>query len=332
MKTNVGWKPQLSYFKQLHHHLLRSHGNPSYGLYRLRWHIGPKFFYAGKAPMNLIIEPSSLCNLECIMCSDRFSPRPRGNMDEGLFVSIVRQARELCIPSIKFSYAGEPLMHPHFFEMLEYLCSNTNSDISFLTNGTFLTPENSRRAVDFGVAEIIVSVDGLSKKVYETIRRKASYDRVIGNIEALLTYKRKLGKKLPLIRIQFTRQRDNAHETEAFVSYWKPRVDIVTINEYARPVDCDNNCEDYSADKLYSDRFAETYTENPCSQLWQRLAILWNGDVVPCNGEYVIGNINYSTIAQIWQSEKLKQLRLLHKQGFVSKDPHCKVCGYRNLA
>lgn len=331
MKTNVGWKLQTSRTKQVLHHCLRSRGNPMYVFYRWRWHLGPQFHYAGNAPMNLIIEPSSLCNLDCIMCSDRFNPRKRGNMDFTLFQRIVDAARRLRIPSVKLSYAGEPFMHPRFMEMLEYACRETDADVSFLTNGTFLSPENTCRVVDCGVAEIIVSVDGLSKAVFETIRKKASFDTIVGNIARLVEYKKQRGKHLPLLRIQFTRQRDNAHETEGFVAYWKDKVDIVTVNEYSRPVDAPAESEDYSADQKYSARFSETYSENPCSQLWQRLAILWNGDVVPCNGEYIIGNVVESSIAEIWKGNVLNRLRTLHMKRCVSQDAHCNACGYRNL-
>lgn len=329
MKINVGWKPQISRAKLFYHHFLRAKYRPAYALYRLRWHLGPRLHYAGPAPMNLIIEPSSLCNLRCIMCSDRFNPRPRGLMDFDLFTALMDEAAHLGIPSVKLSYAGEPLLHPRFFDMLEYACSKP-TDVSFLTNGLLMTPDKAMRAVDCGAAEIIISVDGLSREVYETIRVGASHERLMENIAFLLDYRQRRKTRLPLVRIQFTRQRDNAHEVRDFVRHWKPRVDIVTINEYSKPVHAD--AEDYSADRRYSDNYQQTFSNRPCAELWQRLAIQWNGDAVPCNGEYVIGNVRGGSIRDIWNNGTLRGLRRKHRAGEIEDLAHCMQCGYRNIA
>lgn len=329
MKINVGWKPQLPWYRLAGHHFLRARSLPAYMWYRAKWHLGPRCYLAGEAPLNLLVEVSSLCNLRCIMCSDRFNTRPRGNMDMKFFERIIDEAAELRIPSIKLSYAGEPLMHPRFLDMLEMACS-TGADVSFLTNGLQLTPDKAERAVAIGPAEIVFSIDGLSREVYERIRVGASYDRLMKNVEAVIAFRRKSGKRLPLIRVQFTRQRDNAHETESFVRHWEKRVDMVTVNEYARPLH--GLGEDLSVGRIYSDHYRTTWSEEPCSCLWQRLAVLWNGDAVPCNGEYVVGNLmKDSGISRIWRGETLNALRRRHRARELRDIPHCSACGYRNL-
>ena len=46
-------------------------------------------------------------------------------------------------PYLSFS-GGEPMLHPHFFEMVEYVCSR-GGQLKIETNGHYLTPENCAR-------------------------------------------------------------------------------------------------------------------------------------------------------------------------------------------
>ena len=46
------------------------------------------------------------------------------------------------IPYLSFS-GGEPMLHPHFYEMVEYVCSR-GSQLKIETNGHYLTPRTAR--------------------------------------------------------------------------------------------------------------------------------------------------------------------------------------------
>ena len=47
------------------------------------------------------------------------------------------------VPYLSFS-GGEPMVHPHFFEMVDYVCSR-GGELKIETNGHFLTPDNCAR-------------------------------------------------------------------------------------------------------------------------------------------------------------------------------------------
>jgi len=58
-----------------------------------------------------------------------------------------------------------------------------------------------------------------------------------------------------------------------------------------------------------------------CRDLFRTLAVLWNGDVVPCcycvGGGRVIGNVKDESLKQIWESPKYRKLR---------EAGHCEGC------
>ena len=50
---------------------------------------------------------------------------------------------DLEVPYISFS-GGEPMVHPRFFDMAEYVCRR-NGQLKVETNGHYLGPENCAR-------------------------------------------------------------------------------------------------------------------------------------------------------------------------------------------
>ncbi|MDA0036157.1 SPASM domain-containing protein [Brachyspira hyodysenteriae] len=55
------------------------------------------------------------------------------------------------------------------------------------------------------------------------------------------------------------------------------------------------------------------------------------GTVSPCCSDWqekmIIGNVNNQTVREIWNSEKLKELRIQHLTGHRDKNPICVNCG-----
>jgi radical SAM protein with 4Fe4S-binding SPASM domain len=68
----------------------------------------------------------------------------------------------------------------------------------------------------------------------------------------------------------------------------------------------------------------------PCRMLWKNFTVLYDGRVTPCcidaEGELIIGNVQKSSIKEIWHGAQLKKLRELHKKGEWDKIPICARC------
>jgi radical SAM protein with 4Fe4S-binding SPASM domain len=64
--------------------------------------------------------------------------------------------------------------------------------------------------------------------------------------------------------------------------------------------------------------------------LWKNFTVLYDGRVTPCcidaEGELIIGNVQKSSIKEIWHGAQLKKLRELHKKGEWDKIPICARC------
>ena len=77
-------------------------------------------------PQYLLIEPTSICNLRCVMCFQQdksFSSNKKymGMMDIELFKRVIDQAEVGGTKSITLASRGEPTLHKKFPEMLDYI-------------------------------------------------------------------------------------------------------------------------------------------------------------------------------------------------------------------
>jgi MoaA/NifB/PqqE/SkfB family radical SAM enzyme len=92
---------------------------------------------------------------------------------------------------------GEPMLNPEFFDMVE-LATARGIEVSSNSNLTLLTPARARRCVTSGLVALSVSIDGASRQVYEQIRRKASFAKVIRNLDRLVEARSKAGSALAI--------------------------------------------------------------------------------------------------------------------------------------
>ncbi len=112
------------------------------------------------------------------------------------------------VPYLSFS-GGEPMVHPHFFEMAEHFCAG-NGNLKVETNGHYLTPANCERLQRLGVKAVQVSIDGASSETFNRMR-------VLGRFDAALDGTRNLRAAGVPIEINFSPTHFNVHEVGAAV-------------------------------------------------------------------------------------------------------------------
>jgi radical SAM protein with 4Fe4S-binding SPASM domain len=106
---------------------------------------------------------------------------------------------------------GEPMMHPRFFDMVEYAVAR-GIKVGTNTNLTLLGDRRAERCVTSGLADLHASLDGATAPTYERIRVRAYFDRVLANLRGLLDARRRLGSATPHVRIVCVAMRQNLAE------------------------------------------------------------------------------------------------------------------------
>jgi MoaA/NifB/PqqE/SkfB family radical SAM enzyme len=157
------------------------------------------------APLYVAWQITNECNLACMHCIEESGPgkKFKDELTEAQVFSVLEQMMALEVPYLSFS-GGEPMLHPHFFEMADYVCSR-GSQLKVETNGHFLTPATAARLREVGVKAVQVSLDGGSRATFNRIRVLGEFDRVKEGIRHLRD------AEVP-IEVNFSPTRFNIHE------------------------------------------------------------------------------------------------------------------------
>jgi len=106
---------------------------------------------------------------------------------------------------------GEPMMHPRFFDMITYAVGR-GIRVSTNTNATLLTQKRAQICVSSGMDCLHASLDGARAETFEGIRHRASFAKVLKNLENFRDVRERAGSALPRLHIVVVAMRQNLAE------------------------------------------------------------------------------------------------------------------------
>ena len=291
-----------------------------YILHRYKYEIFPDKKILNKYPPLLQIEPSSVCNFRCVFCfmtDENFSQKKSkhmGVMSLDMYKKIVDQI-EGKIQFITLASRGEPLVNKQIGQMLEF-SKNKFLGLKINTNASLLNEKLIHDILTNDVLTVVFSADAAEKKLYEKLRVRGNFDRVIKNIKLFKDIKEKhYPKKKIITRVSGVKFSENQNFNEVS-NFWNEHVDQVAFVKY--------NPWENSYEKKDND------ITTPCSDLWRRMFIWWDGKANPCDVDYKshlnVGNVNKTDIEKIWNGKDYNKLRELHVNQNSQKKNPCSSC------
>lgn len=138
-----------------------------------------------RAPLYVAWQVTNECNLACLHCIEESGPGKAfpDELTEQQVFEVLRQIVEYDVPYLSFS-GGEPMVHPSFFQMVEYVCA-AGVEVKIETNGHYLTPEACARLKQLGVKAVQVSLDGATAETFNRMRVRGDFNRVVEGIRNL---------------------------------------------------------------------------------------------------------------------------------------------------
>jgi len=283
-------------------------------------------------PKGLMIEPTNLCDLKCVLCPcgngdlDRWRI-PRGTMTLSQFRSIIDQAKDF-IRYIVLWGSGEPMLVSDIDKMIEY---STKYNISVITSthGNGLNSDLGKRIIKSGLHKIIFSIDGLTQETYEKFRKGGNYKKAFNNLRKLVELKNKLKTKTPFIYWQFIVMRHNEHEIPELIDLAKG----IGVNGLLIKKFCSNSKEFAPKNSHYIRKEPETISAR-CKFLESggRPMIFFNGDISVCSHDfemkYVMSNVFEEKLTDIWNNESYNKFRRDFSKNLILKCTKCKAKSY----
>ncbi len=269
------------------------------------------------------IEPTNICNENCIMCAYSNMRRQKGKMDPALFRKVVDECAELGVRSICINFYGEPFLHEDFLEFVKYAREHTEARVSFDTNAVAFTREISEALVKTG-CDVTVSLHGLDRETYKRIHGVDAFDLVVKNVGDLVAIRDEL-KGDNRIYVQTTKMDITYHTDDEVTTRLKKLFGDGVIHSITDCTAIGGFCrEDHRIEKTPLVR------TSPCRYLLDHLAVLWNGDVTVCcsdfDGLLKIGNVRDGTLGEIWGNDQHRRFQRAHFMRRFSSMPLCATC------
>jgi MoaA/NifB/PqqE/SkfB family radical SAM enzyme len=166
-------------------------------------------------PVCLYLEITNRCNLLCTTCPRTFEElEPEADMSWELFISIVNQFDS--IQRVVLHGVGEPMLLKDLPQRIEFL-KKRGIYVLFNTNGTLLNQANGERLLSTGLDELRVSLDAADSSVFQMVRGRDMFDRIVRNLERFRRRQRELGVDTPRVSLWLTGLRETIGQLEAFV-------------------------------------------------------------------------------------------------------------------
>jgi hypothetical protein len=278
---------------------------------------------AGPVPAELRVEVTGRSRL-----ASSIDPRPDQvpgpvpgslDMDPGLFARISREAGAWQGCRLVIG-GGEPLLHPRAPEILQAARRSGAGMVVLETDGLDLSPE----VVDllaFTVDMVSISIDAATRETYRALQGADRLEEVERGVERLLERRAAAGG-WPEVAVGLRIVDENRGEAEAFFDRWFRKTRFVVVRG---PSD---RAGQIPARSIHP---ARTPHRIPCLHLMESLQVLPGGTAVACGNDFratvPAGDLNTSTIEEIWGAQPLAALREAHGRGDWDRFPLCSRCG-----
>ncbi|MBI4971294.1 MAG: radical SAM protein [Candidatus Omnitrophica bacterium] len=310
---------------------------------------------AEEFPLQVIVSIIYPCNLGCPYC-----PYTDGNSlirkfyreHHGEFIppQLFKKIADECAPYkafIRCTGGGEPTLHPHIVEMIEY-AKRVQARVWLNTNGANLGPHspktkrNLEQLIDCGIDLMEFSVDAGDGETYDIVRPlragrvsgeeiEKRWKKITGTVRYAVQYRNRIHSPSKIV-VSIINHDLIKDKIDSAADFWlnDAGVDEVIKRKYLTWDDNTSLSFDHAGDpNLYS---AEKNYLPPCVWPFERMNVDTLGRVALCGQDIAFNtaplfpNINEQSIKDVWQGEVFKRYREKHLAGRGDTIAPCGNC------
>lgn len=295
------------------------------------------------APFVLLIDPSNLCNYKCKFCPTgnreliKSTGRYNGLLDFDLYKKIIDDLKEFDEPikTLRLYKEGEPLVNPHFAEMIAYAKnSGLVKRIDTTSNGALLNPKVNRAIIEAGLDQINISVNGVSTEQLEYYTQaKANFNEYVKNIKDLYENRGNCEISIKAIAENLTED-----EQKKFFDTFGNISNRIVLEHLSPAWPQFTFHSDIKMEYTTGNYGQEVINRKVCPYIFYIMVVNSDGRCSTCVGDWpnklIVGDTRKQSVKEIWQGESLNNYRINNlkgNRGFVSFCGDCEVVKYGTL-
>lgn len=320
-------------------------------------------------PRHVDIAVTGKCNLSCAYCFYADEMTARSDLSTQQWLDFFKMLGDAGVMTVCLT-GGEALSRPDFFELVDGVIAN-RMRYSILSNGTLITEKTlaefeigkRRQRLD----SIQISIDGSSEAVHDHSRPN-SFNRAIRGLKLLKDAGYPMTVRVTINRFNYTDLENtarllleevglpgfttneaypcgatNRYEDEIMLNPAQRREvmdTLMRLNEQYH--DCISatagplalareECAIHAAQEKGEKKFPGRGKLTACGGVFEKLAILHDGTIVPCHviSDLHLGNLLSDDFTNVWQAHPLMQAMRLRREISLETIEPCKDCDYR---
>lgn len=318
-----------------------------------------------QAPVSLILELTSKCNLRCVYCFHFDSVTEYcKDLPTEEWLQFIEELQSLSILEVSLS-GGEPFSRPDFMTICRKV-AESNIRYTILSNGTMITEDHARELADIGRGKVQVSLDGIDE-INDAGRGKGTFQAAVRGIRNLIKYHVPVYPRVTISHHNI----GHLEETADFIfndlglDFFATGGAVVNESNSKNPFQIELTIDDVAQSIMEHRRVMSKYPgkrigavsvpmgvwntwrkmlwaekENrnirgggchaTCGGVYTRLGVRPDGGIVPCTSfpDKVLGYINRDKLKDVWQSAQfLNELRALRHKPITDYD-RCRECRF----
>lgn len=278
----------------------------------------------------IYLEITNICNLKCSFCPEGKRKKEFINLEN--FEYIVSQIKD-CTNLIALHVKGEPLMHPELEKILK-ICYESGLKVNITTNATLLERNLNVLLNSPAIRQINMSLHSVNKNENNDIYNVENYINSILKVTRELTSKTNIIISYRLWNLENLEENDENFKILNKIGNHFGKNNLPEIAKQNKFVELENNVFlnqdiEFTWPNLEGQIISES---GKCWGLRNQVAILVNGDVVPCcldqNGDIKLGNIFEEDFENIINSDFSQAFIKSFEENKIMHNL-CKRCGFR---
>jgi len=289
-----------------------------------------------ESPYVVYVEASSFCNLACKFCPHFIDPDQidKKNMSLETFQKLCVDASNFPkkLKLLRFCGLGDSLVNKAFPNFVELAREYDVADrLELISNGLLLKP-GLIETLALNLDRIIISIEGLTADDYlQFTNRKVDLKKFKINLRKLFEVD---GRRAKIhLKIHNSAVQDGVRREEFFDTFGPLADEIYVENLINLWPEVESNLGLDVGHRFINARYRDS---DVCAQIFKSLQVNADGSVFPCcidwKGINLLGHIKDNTLLEIWNSDELYSLRMLHLSGGKKTHAPCAGCSMNELS
>lgn len=273
--------------------------------------------HQAELPRGFTLNLCGHCTYRCTYCPQSLRPHPPEYIELEVVERVFQELEGRAV-YVQMGTRGENLLHPRFFDVLRVIKdSNPRSYVCLNTNAFIIDDAMMEGLLTLGLDHLVFSLQTMVPELYANISGSSHHAKVVDRIKRCIARRQALGSET-FLSVQYLAFPENLPHKRAFLDYWQDYDIEVQIQRFHG----------------WGDKFEvkkdETVARYPCHYLWLYPTVTHSGNLVPCFADFydemAYGSLKTHSLRELWQGEKIRELRELHLQGRWGEIPMCKDC------